>query len=247
MSPLGEALRCGGCGRAFPSVDGIFDAVLPDRVPEVVSGAAGHFQGWWGAVYSLGVTRPLVRAPYMSLLLGVRDARFVEAVRGFCAEARGSVLDVPIGGGAFLDTYAPGADVVGVDLAPRMLARAARRAARVDRDRVSLLRADVASLPVRGGVIERIVSVNGLHCFPHRREALIELRRCLAPGGDMVGVTILPGRHARADRVMARAHRMGMFGPPVTEEELREMVADAGFSRFEGEHEGSMLLFRFTA
>jgi len=100
---------------------------------------------------------------------------------------------------------------------------------------------------VRDGVVNRIVSVNGLHCFPHRREALTDLRRCLAPDGDMVGVTLLPGRHLRADRALARGYRMGMFGPPTTEEELREMVTDAGFSRFEGEHEGSMLLFRFAA
>ena len=247
ISPLGEALNCERCGRAFPSVRGIFDTVLPDRVPDAVFGAAGHFEGLWGAIYSMGVTRPIVRAPYMSYLLGVRDARFVEAVRGFCAEARGAVLDVPVGGGAFLDAYSSDVELLGVDLAPRMLARAARRSMRQGRERLSLLRADVANLPVRDGVVNRIVSVNGLHCFPHRRDALVDLRRCLAPGGDLVGVTILPGRHARADRIMARGHRIGMFGPPTTEEELREMVADAGFSRFEGEHEGSMLLFRFAA
>jgi LSD1 subclass zinc finger protein len=246
VSPGAEALRCAACGRAFPSVDGIFDAVMPDRVPPLVAGAAGHFEGLWGAVYSMGVTRPVVRAPYLSCLLGVSDVRFASIVRRFCAEARGPVLDVPVGGGAFLQHYAPDTDVIGVDLAPSMLGRAGRRARRLGIARLSLLRADVAALPLRDGVAQRIVSVNGLHCFPHRREALAELRRCLAGDGELVGATLLAGRNNRADRAIAHAHRIGMFGPPATEEELRAQARAAGFSRLEGEHEGSMLMFRFA-
>ena len=60
------------------------------------------------------------------------------------------------------------------------------------------------------------------------------------------GVTLLPGRVSRADKVMAHAHRIGMFGPPTEEEELVEMARHAGFSKYEGEHEGAMLLFRFA-
>jgi len=247
VSPGSEALRCARCGRAFPSVDGIFDTVLPDHVASEVSQAADHFEGLWGAIYSMGVTRPAVRAPYLQCLLGARDHRFAAAVRRYCAEARGPVLDVPVGGGAFLDAYAwPEADVIGVDLAPGMLLRAERRARRRGLERLSLLRADVATLPLRNRSVHRIVSVNGLHCFPHRREALADLRRCLADDGDLVGVTLLPGKHARADRAMAHAYRIGMFGPPTSEDELRGMAREAGFSRFEGEHEGAMLLFRFA-
>ena len=75
--------------------------------------------------------------------LGGRRAR-----RRLFGHARGHVLELGIGTGLNLPSYPPGADVTGIDISPRMLARARRRARRAGLI-AHLEIADIEHLPYR--------------------------------------------------------------------------------------------------
>jgi SAM-dependent methyltransferase len=72
-----------------------------------------------------------------------------------------SVIDLPAGTGRLIPPLQDaGYEVIGADISAEMLARAARRRSRARR----LLQADGASLPLRDGAVDAIVS---LRLFPH--------------------------------------------------------------------------------
>jgi pimeloyl-ACP methyl ester carboxylesterase/SAM-dependent methyltransferase len=100
------------------------------------------------------------------------------------AAGRGPVLDVGCGP-AHLGAYlaARGARVVGLDLAPLMLAAARRRGA----PDLGVAVADLRELPVASGSCAALVSFYVLHHLPRSElgGVLGEFRRALAPGGEL--------------------------------------------------------------
>lgn len=101
------------------------------------------------------------------------------------AAGRGPVLDVGCGPahlGAHLT--ARGARVLGLDLAPRMLAAARRRRGALE---LGAAVADMRQLPVTSGSCAAVVSFYALHHLPRPELAgvLGEFRRVLAPGGEL--------------------------------------------------------------
>jgi ubiquinone/menaquinone biosynthesis C-methylase UbiE len=110
--------------------------------------------------------------------------------------ARGRVLEVGIGTGLDLPHYAAGTEVTGVDLSPRMLARARARAAALGRE-VELIEGDAARLPVEDAAYDTVVCALSLCTIPDPARAVAEMRRALVPGGrlllfDHVGSTWPP-------------------------------------------------------
>ncbi len=101
------------------------------------------------------------------------------------AAGRGPVLDVGCGP-AHLGAYlaARGARVVGLDLAPLMLAEARRRRGALE---LGAAVADLRELPVASGSCVAVVSFYVLHHLPRSElaGALGEFRRALAPGGEL--------------------------------------------------------------
>ena len=101
------------------------------------------------------------------------------------AAGRGPVLDVGCGP-AHLGAYlaARGARVVGLDLAPLMLAEARRRRGALE---LGAAVADLRELPVASGSCAGVVSFYVLHHLPRSElaGALGEFRRALAPGGEL--------------------------------------------------------------
>lgn len=100
-----------------------------------------------------------------------------------------SVLDVGTGPGELAVQIARRARVrvVGVDLAPQMLASAFRRAveAKVE-DRVEFVMADAAALPMRDGSVDLAVSSLSLHHWADPAAVLGELHRVVRPGGSVI-------------------------------------------------------------
>jgi demethylmenaquinone methyltransferase/2-methoxy-6-polyprenyl-1,4-benzoquinol methylase len=90
------------------------------------------------------------------------------------------VVDLACGTGdlARLAAAAGAARVVGVDLAPRMLTRAASSASRV-----RLVAGDMCALPLASGVADIITTGYGLRNVPDLDVAIGEIARVLKPGG----------------------------------------------------------------
>jgi len=109
------------------------------------------------------------------------------------------VLDVACGTArlarALLREPAFDGDVVGVDLAARML-RAGRPLCAAWPGRVSWAQAEAASLPFAAGAFDAVTCLEALEFFPDARAALAECLRVLRPGGVLV-VTNRIGWEAR--------------------------------------------------
>lgn len=97
----------------------------------------------------------------------------------------GRVLEVGCGRGALLGTLRArfGArEVVGLDLDPRMLARARRRPSR-SAEGARLLLADVGALPAGSASFDAVFDFGAVHFVSDWERALGEVRRVLRPGG----------------------------------------------------------------
>ena len=89
------------------------------------------------------------------------------------------LLDVPTGSGALAaEATRRGAVVIGVDIAPAMIAEARKRHPGID-----FQVADVEHLPVPDGVLDAVVCAFGLGHFPYPEASLAECLRTLKAGG----------------------------------------------------------------
>jgi ubiquinone/menaquinone biosynthesis C-methylase UbiE len=102
--------------------------------------------------------------------------------------ARGLVLEVGVGSGLNLPLYSQAVDrVCGIDLSPELIRLARRR----DADAlipVSLLRASAEHLPFADAVFDTVVMTWTLCSIANPVAALIEMRRVLKPGGQLLFV-----------------------------------------------------------
>jgi ubiquinone/menaquinone biosynthesis C-methylase UbiE len=97
------------------------------------------------------------------------------------------VLDLGSGTGAFEERLAetvPGAEVVGVDVAPAMVERARRKLQGVPA--VSFERADAHALPFEAERFDAVVTASTFHYFDRPAAALAEAARVVRPGGRLV-------------------------------------------------------------
>jgi len=96
------------------------------------------------------------------------------------AGARGRVLDVGCGTGRNLPLLPPGTKVIGLDPTRESLLRARRRA-----PGALLVRGSAEKLPFRDGAFDTVVSGLVFCSVPDPLRGLAEVRRVLAPGGQL--------------------------------------------------------------
>ncbi len=121
-------------------------------------------------------------------IIDVAALRFVPERQGRCPR----VLDVACGTGILLKqllAQVPGVEAYGVDASEDMLAQA--RIALKDRPQVHLERVKVgtgeaAGLPFSQETFDLITCTNALHDMPEPAGMLAELKRLVAPGGQLV-------------------------------------------------------------
>jgi demethylmenaquinone methyltransferase/2-methoxy-6-polyprenyl-1,4-benzoquinol methylase len=110
------------------------------------------------------------------------------AVRALDLDPSSVALDLATGTGdlALLAAISTGARVVGVDLAPAMLARARAKARARRVPGVRFVLGEAADLPLRDGSVNAAVIGFGIRNVVEVRRALGEIRRVLRPGGTLV-------------------------------------------------------------
>jgi SAM-dependent methyltransferase len=115
-----------------------------------------------------------------------------EAVRALLPEPAGIALDLSCGTGNYaLDLAARGWQVIGIDLAPVMLAEARRKAA-ARRSSVCFVGGDAGALPLRDHRIRLVTFILGLEFMVEPLRALREVRRVLRPGGIAIVAILAP-------------------------------------------------------
>ncbi|WP_306369490.1 class I SAM-dependent methyltransferase [Nocardiopsis sp. CC223A] len=99
-----------------------------------------------------------------------------------CGRARDRTLEVAVGTGHDLPYYPDGVELTGLDLSPRMLAAARRRASALGRP-VTLVEGDAQDMPFDDGGFDTVLCALALCAIPDQRRALEEMHRVLRPGG----------------------------------------------------------------
>lgn len=170
----------------------------------------------WSDVYDIEWVQQLAYRP-------VHDA-VLDALH---RQPRGAILDVGCGTGLFarrMRDELRGARVVGCDFSSGMLQRASQAHAGV-----TWVRGNAMELPFVEGSFDTIVSTEAFHWFPHPREALAQIHRALAPGGQLLLAFINPPWP-----VVSELARIGsrLLGDPVlwpTRSRVRGWLEQAGF------------------
>ncbi len=214
--------------------------------------------GWsedplWASFYDWSVEHPRAGGAIWKLGIGSDLSLLYAAAAEIGRQPAGSsVLDVPCGGGVALRGLRRGQGVryVAADIAQTMLDRT-RDAARERglADQVETRLADVGDLPFGDGEFDLVVSFTGLHCFPDPHRAVQEMGRVTHPGGVISGSALLntpwSSRGGLRTVPIRRVGKVaGLLGPSATTTQVREWLAEAGFTDVALRMSGAMGYFR---
>ena len=199
-----------------------------------------------GRFYSFYIERPRWGRVLGRLIWGSDFTPMYRSLEGLGRLAPGStILDAAAGAGLTLDWLDPSVGIryVGVDLSPSMLSRARTKARRLGVD-ARLILADVGSLPLPAGLADTCVLYNALHCFDDPARAVVEVTRCVKPGGEMVGSMLVRRAVGRSDWLLTQDQRPGgMTGPGGDLGDLRGWLEDAALVEIGITRAGAMAVF----
>ncbi|MBW2294862.1 MAG: class I SAM-dependent methyltransferase, partial [Deltaproteobacteria bacterium] len=133
----------------------------------------------WSEIYDIGWVQQLAYRP-------VHDA-VLDALR---QRPRAAILDLGCGTGLFtrrIREELRDTRVVGCDFSSGMLQHANRAYAEVE-----WVRGDALELPFTEECFDTVISTEAFHWFAHPREAIAQIHRALAPGGQLLLAFINP-------------------------------------------------------
>ena len=151
---------------------------MAEQAPNVCAGP-------FGAFYDFYIEHPWLMRIIGRAVWGIDASVLYESMAPISQVSAGAtIVDVPCGGGVAFRALSPAQDVryLAVDLSPKMLRRAERRARARSLKQVELLAADMTELPLADGEVDLFLSYSGLHVVPNPEVAVAEMARCLKPG-----------------------------------------------------------------
>jgi ubiquinone/menaquinone biosynthesis C-methylase UbiE len=123
-------------------------------------------------------------AGFYDLLAYGPERRWAPRKRELFANMHGRVLFAAVGTGQDIPFFPPGRDIVGIDISPRMLARARERAAQYAGS-LELRVMDIHALDFPDHSFDQVVTSCTFCSVPDPVAGLVALRRVLKPGGGL--------------------------------------------------------------
>jgi len=123
-------------------------------------------------------------AGFYDLLAWGPERRWAPFKRALFASMRGRVLFAAVGTGQDIPFFPPGKNIVGIDISPRMLAKARARAARYEGS-LELRVMDIHALDFSEHSFDQVVTSCTFCSVPDPVAGLAALRRVLKPGGEL--------------------------------------------------------------
>jgi len=112
------------------------------------------------------------------------EARWAPVKRELFSAMQGKILFLAVGTGLDIQFFPPGHDIVGIDISPKMLEKAADRAAAYPGD-LRLQEMDVHEMSFEDGSFDQVFTSCTFCSVPDPVHGLRELRRVLKPGGEL--------------------------------------------------------------
>ncbi len=142
-------------------------------------------------------------APFYDLLewLPERGAFARWRARLWTEASEGRILEVGVGTGKNMPHWPRAASITAIDISPRMLRRARRRAARLGLD-AELLLMDAQALAFPDGAFDGAVTAFVFCSVPDPIRGLRELARVVRPGGTVILLEHMRAEHPWLGRVM---------------------------------------------
>ncbi|OEC87113.1 hypothetical protein A9507_08285 [Methanobacterium sp. A39] len=169
---------------------------------------------------------------YNAAVWGLNDQDYVDYVLNYIPDDfNGLILDVPVGSGVFTCKKYPklkNAKIICVDYSYGMLMEAKKVYEKNNIKNVALIRADIGNLPLKSSIIDLLLTMNGLHAFPNKINAIKEITRVLKNNGYLTGCFYIKDKRKISDLVVDNIYtKQGSFTPPFySEEEFVNLLKD---------------------
>ena len=237
--PDGTGIRCPITGRTFSYRNGVLDLLGDGLQKTVTQHVLDTSLTAWAYDRFRGLLTRLLSSPEFPVEVATTQQTLQ-------VQAGDTILDLACGQGNFAVEWAKRVGqeglVIGLDISPPMLARAAYHVARWGLDNVLLIRGDAHHLPFADGVLHKVNCSGGFHQFPDLPQALREIARVSAGEAVLTASTLAEGpadRYAGTKRWMKR-HFALHFVPLVW---LGEQLSAAGYTDYEWSLPGQWFAF----
>ncbi len=142
-----------------------------------------------------------------------------------------TVLDIGCGGGAALcklSRMLPQGKLFGIDHSETAVGLAIRNnAADIERGKMNIQCAQVASMPFEDGMFDVILTVESFYFWKEPQRELKEVYRVLKGGGTFLLALDEYGREGLSDKTLQNAKEYNLFLP--TKQQLTDLLHGAGF------------------